>query len=158
LTWTRRNGYDRGGSVIKTPLKPLAGGLLSGIVLGLFLKIIQSITNLKVYTLLLNVDYVPFLKSIHLPEIVEFILHLMISIILAFGVNLYITKKDLTKERIIGFVMKVGLIVGLLLYPTTYFSERTPEITSIYSFLFWMAGHGLYGAVLGKLLLYDKRG
>ncbi len=123
----------------------------------MFLRIIQSITNLKVYTLLLNVDYVPILKDMHLPEIVEFGLHLVISVILAFGVNLYIFKEELQKEKIPGFVIKIGLVVGLLLYPTTLLSDKTPEITSSFSLLFWMAGHGLYGAVLGKLLVYDKR-
>ncbi|WP_257391830.1 hypothetical protein [Mesobacillus jeotgali] len=106
---------------------------------------------------MLNVDYVPILKDMHLPEIVEFGLHLVISVILAFGVNLYIFKEELQKEKIPGFVIKIGLVVGLLLYPTTLLSDKTPEITSSFSLLFWMAGHGLYGAVLGKLLVYDKR-
>lgn len=131
---------------------PLVGGLISGIVLGLFLKLTQSLTNLKVYTLLLNVDYVPILKNMNLPEIIEFGFHMVISVVLAIGINFYITKKELHKETILSFVIKVSLVVGLLLFPTTLLSERTPSITNIYAFIFWMVGHWFYGFVLGRVL------
>lgn len=124
--------------------------------LGLFLKLIQFFTNLKVYTLLLNVDYVPILKNIKLPEIIEFGLHLIISIVLAFVLNVYINRKSLKKEAIYRFVWKVSLIVGLLLYPTTLLSERTPAITNAYAFLIWMAGHWIYGMILGRLLSHKE--
>lgn len=125
---------------------------MSGVVLGLFLKLIQSITKLKVYTLLLNVDYIPTLKNLILPEIVEFGLHLMISVVLAFGVNFYITRREFKKGTIISFVVKVSLLIGLLLFPTTILSERTPSITNAYAFLVWMVGHWIYGFVLVRIL------
>ncbi|WP_215029782.1 hypothetical protein [Bacillus sp. ISL-37] len=87
-----------------------------------------------------------------LPEIVEFGLHMMISIVLAIGINFYITKKDLHKETIQSFVIRVSLVVGVLLFPTTLLSERTPSITNIYAFIFWMVGHWFYGLVLGRVL------
>lgn len=118
----------------------------------MFLKLIQSITSLKVYTLLLNVDYIPILKDIKLPEVVEFGLHMVISIGLALLMNFYIFKKKLGQEAIHRFVIRVSLIVGLLLFPTTLLSERTPPITSTNAFLFWMAGHWIYGWVLGRVL------
>ena len=132
--------------------------MVSGIVLGLFLKIIQFFTNLNVYTLLLNVDYVPTLKNIKLPEIVEFSLHMVISIFLAVVLNMYIKSRELEKEAIHRFVVKVSLLVGLLLYPTTLLSERTPSITNAYAFLGWMAGHWIYGLVLGRILSIKERG
>lgn len=125
---------------------------MSGVVLGLFLKLIQSITKLKVYTLLLNVDYIPTLKNLILPEIVEFGLHLMISVVLAFGVNFYITRREFKKGTVISFVVKVSLLIGLLLFPTTILSERTPSITNAYAFLVWMVGHWIYGFVLVRIL------
>lgn len=118
----------------------------------MFLKIIQSITSLKVYTLLLNIDYIPILKDIKLSEVVEFGLHMVISIGLAFVINLYLSRTELGKEAIHRFVISVSLIVGLLLFPTTLLSERTPPITSTFAFLFWMAGHWIYGLVLGRVL------
>lgn len=143
-------------NLIKAIYKSLAGGLVSGIVLGFFLKLIQFYTNLKVYTLLLNVDYVPILKNIQLTEMFEFGLHLIISIMLAFILNVYINRKGLKTTAIYRFVLKVSLIVGVLLYPTTMLSDRTPSIMDAYAFLLWMAGHGIYGVVLGGTLSYRK--
>jgi hypothetical protein len=122
----------------------------------LFLKLVQSITSIKVYTLLLNVDYIPILKDLKLSEVVEFGLHMVISIVLAMVINLYILKKGLVKEEIHRFLIRVSLIVGLLLFPTTLLSERTPPITSGYAFLYWMAGHWIYGFVLGRVLSYKE--
>lgn len=105
---------------------------------------------------MLNVDYVPFLKNIQLPEIIEFGLHMVISIMLAFILNVYINRKILRKEAIYRFVLRVSLIVGLLLYPTTLLSERTPSVTDANAFLVWMAGHFIYGIILGRILSYKE--
>ncbi|WP_233434991.1 hypothetical protein [Mesobacillus jeotgali] len=122
----------------------------------MFLKLVQSITSIKVYTLLLNVDYIPLLKNLKLSEAVEFGLHMVISIGLGIVMNFYIIKKGLGKEAIHRFVIRVSLIVGLLLFPTTLLSERTPPITSAYAFLIWMAGHWIYGLVLGRVLSFKE--
>lgn len=130
--------------------------MASGIVLGLFLKLIQFFTNLKVYTLLLNVDYVPILKYIPLPETVEFGLHLVISMVLAISVNFYITRKGLQEGASRQFIIRVSLLVGLFLYSTTLLSDRTPSLTNSYAFLTWMAGHWIYGLILGRILSYKE--
>ncbi|WP_251027603.1 hypothetical protein [Bacillus sp. ISL-41] len=106
---------------------------------------------------MLNVDYIPFLKDIKLSEVVEFGLHMVISIMLAFVMNFYISRKELGKETIHRLVIRVSLIVGLLLFPTTLLSDRTPTITNAYAFAVWMAGHWIYGLVLG-LFLSSKEG
>ncbi|WHX42795.1 hypothetical protein QNH36_11960 [Mesobacillus sp. AQ2] len=132
-------------------------GLLAGNLLGLFLNLVESVTGLKVYILLLNVDYIPFLKDIKVSEIIEFLLHLIVSMVLGVLLHIYLIKKDFPIKQKVRFVVKVSLLIGLFLYPTTMLSDRTPEISSAYSFLFWMVGHGLYGVALGKLLIYGKR-
>jgi VanZ family protein len=129
----------------------LAGGF-SGLVLGLFLKAMEQLTSLKVYTLLLNVDYIPLLNQVNLSEFVEFVLHLIISLILAIAVAIYLQLKDWPRRRRLYFVMIIGLLVGILLYPTTTLSERTPEISNILALLVWLAGHVIYGWVLGMML------
>ncbi|PWW29578.1 hypothetical protein DFO73_104218 [Cytobacillus oceanisediminis] len=63
--------------------KGILSGFVSGIFLGLFLKVIEVMSGVKVYTLLLNVDYIPILKNYSFPEFVEFLLHLIISVIVA---------------------------------------------------------------------------
>lgn len=137
-------------------IKVSAAGLFAGIILGLFLKLVQSLTGLKVYTLLLNVDYIPILKNYKFSEINEFFLHLVISMALGFFVYEFLKGKLWSNDRKKILVLKLSLVVGLLLYPTTMFSGRTPTITSTNSFLLWMAGHALYGIILGKMLIFIK--
>lgn len=72
------------------------------------MKFIQSITSLKVYTLLLNVDYIPFLKELKLSEVVEFGLHMLISIMLAFVMNFYISRKKFGKEQSIDLLLELA--------------------------------------------------
>jgi predicted benzoate:H+ symporter BenE len=138
-------------------LRPITASLLAGILLGLFLKFVESVTGLKVYTLLLNVDYIPILKDIKVSEIIEFLLHLIVSVVLGVLLHIYLINNDFPIKLKVKFVVKVSLLIGLFLYPTTMLSDRTPEITSAYSFFFWMVGHGLYGVVLGKLISGNGR-
>ncbi|MEH7886881.1 hypothetical protein V7654_21490 [Bacillus sp. JJ1609] len=127
-------------------------GIISGVILGLILKIVEYITNLKVYLLLLNVEYVPVLKNYEIPEAGEFGIHLVISILLAISIQAYMLKKAWGIKRKERFTVFLSIAVGVLLYPTTMLSERTPEITSIYAFLFWISAHALYGWILGTML------
>jgi hypothetical protein len=131
---------------------PVWAGIASGILLGLFLKMIEHITSVKVYTLLLNVDYVPVLKELKLPELIEFSLHLVISVLLSIALAIFLKQKNWSRERGLSWVSLVCLAVGLLLYPTTVLSNRTPELTDPAALLFWLAGHLLYGIALGWLL------
>lgn len=133
-------------------MKAGMAGLISGVILGFVLNIIEYITNLKVYTLLLNVDYVPVLKNYEIPEAGEFGIHLVISIILAILLQIFMQKKAWKSNRKKKFTIILSIAIGVLLYPTTMLSERTPEITSTYAFLFWISSHALYGWILGTML------
>lgn len=135
----------------------IVAGIASGLFLGLFLKVVEHITTLKVYTLLLNIDYIPVLKDMDFTEAGEFGLHLIISIVLSIIIQFYLMRKDWSSAGKVKFVLGVSLVVGLLLYPTTLLSDRTPSITSASSFLFWMLAHGLYGVVLGIMLTLKFR-
>lgn len=68
---------------IITPARMLGSGLAAGSLLGIYLKFIEHFTSFNVYTLLLNVDYIPGLNRLELPEWVEFLLHLAISVLLS---------------------------------------------------------------------------
>ncbi|MCI1773978.1 hypothetical protein V4V36_18085 [Paenibacillus lautus] len=135
---------------------PVWAGIAAGILLGLFLKIIEHITSLGVYTLLLNVDYVPLLKELKLSELVEFALHLAISILLSIALAIFLKQKNWSRGRSLSWVSLVCLAVGLLLYPTTVLSDRTPELSDPAALLFWLAGHLLYGIALGWLLTESR--
>ncbi|WP_246059274.1 hypothetical protein [Paenibacillus lautus] len=84
---------------------------------------IEHITSVKVYTLLLNVDYVPVLKELKLPELIEFALHLVISVLLSIALAIFLKQKNWSRERGLSWVSLV-----------------------------WLAGHLLYGIALGWLL------
>ena len=65
-------------------------GLVSGLFLAALLKIVEYITHFKVYTLLLNVDYIPYINTFIFPELVEVGFHLIVSIALAICLYLLI--------------------------------------------------------------------
>lgn len=136
--------------------RPVWAGIAAGILLGLFLKIIEHITLMEVYTLLLNVDYVPLLNELKLSELVEFALHLVISVLLSIALAIFLKQKNWSRRRSLFWVSLACLAVGLLLYPTTVLSDRTPECSDPAALLFWLAGHLLYGIALGWLLTSSR--
>jgi len=121
-------------------------GVISGIILGLFLKWIQYVTGSLVYTLLLNIDFVPFLPE-RLPEPIEFTLHIVVSVIIAWLYSVWI--------RFSPHPWRYGLLIGLasslLFIPLTLMSDRVPAITDMTAYRYWLAGHMLYGLSLGWL-------
>jgi hypothetical protein len=132
--------------------KGFVAGTVSGLFLGIFLKVVEVVTNLKVYTLLLNVDYVPILNQYSLHESIEFGIHLIISIFLSLFLTLFLTKKTWNSTTKFSFVWFISTVIGVLLYPTTSLSSRTPDITNFAALSFWMIGHVLYGLILAVLL------
>ena len=134
-------------------LKVAIDGIIAGLVLTLFFKVIQFMTGYKVYTLLLNIDYLPILKEFKFPELVEVIFHLIVSVVLAIVLIFIIPRlPTISTIRIIAFCVFISFIIGGLYFPTTILSERTPSISSLPSLFYWMVGHVLYGSILGILL------
>jgi hypothetical protein len=52
-----------------------------------------------------------------------------------------------------SFIVAISLLIGILLFPTTMLSTRTPELTDFGALFYWIIGHVLYGGVLGFLLV-----
>ncbi|WP_438298173.1 hypothetical protein [Sporosarcina sp. FA15] len=124
-------------------------GLISGLFLAALLKIIEHITRFKVYTLLLNVDYIPYIKTFVFPELVEVGFHLIVSIALSICLYLMIINGKISSSRkIIVLCTFVSFIIGVAIFPTTTFSDRTPAFTSIPSFSYWIVGHIMYGCIM----------
>ncbi|WP_152656958.1 hypothetical protein [Oceanobacillus sp. CFH 90083] len=125
-------------------------GLLSGFVLGGFFYFFQQWTEIPVYTLLMNVDYFPVLGSMYLPGWVEFSLHLLVSIGIVWILYLLLQKKSM-EQKLIPYLFCNSLI-GLVIFPVTMLSERTPEIDNSWAWLIWLSGHMVYGfSVWGML-------
>ncbi|WP_100403575.1 hypothetical protein [Bacillus sp. FJAT-42315] len=131
----------------------ILAGIVSGIFLGLFLKVIEVGLGIKVYTLLMNVDYIPVIKKVALPELVEFSLHLIVSVVLAMTLAYVVKKEQWTNEQIMIRTVTICFLIGVLLYPTTILSDRTPSITSLSAIFYWLVGHALYGVVLGRFYI-----
>ena len=135
--------------------KPILSGLISGLVLAVLFKLTEALTHLKVYTLLLNVDYIPYINTFAFPELIEVGFHLVVSIALAICLYLlFIQIKVTSRKQIIVICTTVCFIIGVVLFPTTTLSDRTPDLTSIPSFSYWIAGHIIFGFVLGYLLVW----
>jgi len=133
--------------------KSVLYGIVSGILLTIILKLIESLTLYKVYTLLLNVDYIPILNQYEFPELIEVGFHLIVSIVLSICLYLLIIKTNIiSRNKIIFLSTSVCIFIGIAIFPTTALSNRTPSITSIPAILYWLAGHALYGYALGYLL------
>ncbi|WP_051506888.1 hypothetical protein [Saccharibacillus sacchari] len=132
-------------------------GLISGIGLGLVLKLIQALSGHRVYRLLLNADYVPVLKEFSLSEGAEFGIHLVISVVLCVVLGLLwqyqFRRSPYSPKKMVGVTAGIGFVIGLLLYPTTLLSSGgTPPIASLPAWSWWLLIHAAYGAVSGLLI------
>ena len=117
-------------------------------VLGFFLKLLETITNLKVYTLLLNIDFIPILGDINFPEWIEFSFHIIISVILAFIFYYIIIRNKWNWQRILFYVSLGNMLIGLFIYPITLFSDRTPPLLSIFALNFLPVFHPIKSDLL----------
>lgn len=129
-------------------------GIISGLFLGAFLWGVQIITTKYVYTLLINVDYIPVLKEWNMHPITELVLHLIVSVIVIFVLYAIFKRWDM-QCRVLPYVMANGAI-GILLYGTTAFSTRTPELLDYFAIFYWIIGHLLYGVIVGIFLQKQK--
>ncbi|MCK6074790.1 hypothetical protein [Paenibacillus silvae] len=132
---------------LKSSLPWLSGiitGLISGVSLGFFLKAVQALTGEKVYTLLLNIDFVPGLPA-HLPEWLEFSLHLGMSVVIGIFYIWWINRSGHPLSR--GICL--GAVSSLLYIPLAPLSTRVPDLNDVGAVLYWTAGHIVFGAVLG---------
>lgn len=129
-------------------------GIVAGGIFGLLLKGIQQLNGKRVYTLLLNVDYFPLLKDWELNEVVEFLLHIAVSIIVVW--ILYVGLRKIGYEQRISPYIWINILIGGLLYFTTTFSERTPELTDMVAFIYWLGGHIIFGALVGILVKISR--
>ncbi len=124
--------------------------MLSGIILGLCLKWIEWLTGKQVYTLLLNVDFIPIIGPIQWPEWVEFVFHLLIAAAIGI-VFVYIVGKlinmSIRKIVLCSFLLTLPTIP--LYFPLTLLALKpTPAVDDAVAIFYWTAGHLVFTAAL----------
>ncbi len=140
-------------------LKGLWIGLWSGLVLGLLLKWIQSVTGEQVYTLLLNIDFVPLMGDIQWSEVTEFTFHMIISLIIGI-VFVYLAKR---RNYTFGQLVLISLLISVpfpfLFFILSELAIRTdvPAATDWGAFLYWVFGHLTYSLLLPILYKVFER-
>lgn len=60
----------------------LLSGIISSFFIGVFFKWIEKTSGIKVYTLLLNIDFIPVINQVKFPEAIEFSFHMIVSTVL----------------------------------------------------------------------------
>ncbi|WP_226658474.1 hypothetical protein [Pseudalkalibacillus hwajinpoensis] len=128
----------------------LLAGAISGIALGFFLKGIEAVTGKLVYTLLLNIDFIPVIGQINWPEWIEFVFHLFISLIIgvvySIGSSRYFPQQR-KAQAILAYVLTLPTV--LLYFPLTYLAiKQTPGLWDFTAITYWTLGHLIYAAVL----------
>lgn len=122
-------------------------GILSGCLLGIFLKAAESLTGKRVYTLLINIDFVPSLPSFMQTELSQFLLHLLVSFLIGLAA-LFLLKHIRMNVYLLSLTLSAAS--AFLYFPLTILSlQPTPAITDFYALFLWFAGHLLYGCLLG---------
>ena len=96
------------------------------------LKVVELITHLKVYTLLLNVDYIPYINAFAFPELIEVGFHLVVSIALAICLYLlFVHLKITSRKQII-----VQLLLSASLSVSPFFLQRPSQTKHLTSQVF----------------------
>lgn len=132
-------------------------GIYAGFLLGFLLKFAQEASGLLVYTLLMNVDYIPILKHFHFPEWIEFSFHLIISVVIGLLILVIAVKQNWSSQWIFYYTIIINACIAVMIYPTTLLSTRTPPLLSVPSIAVWISAHLLYGIMLGSLLMLIAR-
>lgn len=129
--------------------KVLIISIVAGVLLGLLLKWAQWLTGIRVYTLLLNIDYIPVVNTFTLSEPVEFILHLIVAVAVGFVLAWSMKRYRLSRGRVILMSVAMNTSIAICYFPMTMLSPNTPPITSWEAFLVWLLAHIAYGVFLG---------
>ncbi|WP_101843462.1 hypothetical protein [Halobacillus sp. Marseille-P3879] len=125
-------------------------GTTSGLALGIYMWFAELITGKRVYTLLMNVDFIPFLGEVNWPVFVEWLFHLVVS--WAAGIlfcYLFMKKIKITMMRqwIAAFVLSGA--AALSYFPLTVLAmKQTPSLTDGEAIALWAVGHMIYAIVL----------
>lgn len=125
-------------------------GIISGIVLALFLKFIEKITGSKTYHLLFDVSYVPLLKQMHPIWLAEGIFHFttcMGSVTALY----FLLRLKAWEQNTNAYLIVIGA-GSAALYPLTILAHNTPAVNDYAALFYWVLGHLLFGLTTALLI------
>lgn len=131
-------------------LKGVWIGFWSGLILGLLFKWIQAVTEVNVYSLLLNVDFIPVIGKTDWSELTEFLFHTIVSVIIGI-VYVYLAKR---RPYTFGQLTVLSLIVcspTFFLYfilSSLAITDQVPGLTDWEAITYWIFGHLAYSLML----------
>lgn len=135
-----------------TVLKGSLAGITSGIIMGFFLKLTENATGQKVYILLLNVDFIPVIGKIQWTELIEFIFHLLVSLVLGLVFYHQSRKSKLRYWKRLGLVAALTLPALFLYFPLSVLDRKeVPAVDNWEAFLYWSLAHILFAFFLNHL-------
>lgn len=117
-------------------------GLISGIFLALFMKMMQFFTGNKAFYLLFDVDYVPLLNQLH-PNWMTGLLFHFGTCILSLSVLYYLLSYVHLEKSPVAYALIIGIGSAGLFFLTAL-STKTPEITDMEAWFYWVLGHFLF--------------
>lgn len=119
----------------------LVNGLIAGLGLAAFLALGDGLFGTNTFSVLIDVSYVPGMEN--LPSIVELLIHLLISLVIAFSLlYFYPQKRGADTLKYLSYWM---LAFAVAFLP---FSLLSGSPMSWAALLIWVLGHLLYTVML----------
>ncbi|RNB74482.1 hypothetical protein [Brevibacillus panacihumi] len=119
----------------------LVNGLLAGLGLAAMLALGDGLFGTQTFPVLIDVSYVPGMEN--LPSIVELLIHLLISIVIAFFLmRFYPRGQAAAVAKYLGY-WNLGFALAYVV-----FSWLSGTSMSWIGFLIWVLGHLLYSVML----------
>ncbi len=121
-------------------------GTIAGILLACFFYIPETIFELKLYTFLLNIDFIPLPDYIIFNKSLQFILHIFIAIGLIAIVDLLcdVYNRPYLLSLVINVIMSFTFFP---LYDMAVSKPFQPPLTM--PFVLWLIGHILFAFLIG---------
>ncbi|WP_228548273.1 hypothetical protein [Sporosarcina obsidiansis] len=132
----------------------LLTGVIAGIVLALYLKVIQLLTGNQAYILLFNFDYVPVIQDWEPQLLIGYLFHFLTCIASAV-VLFYLLRFVHLEFRIWPYVL-VYTVGGGILFSLTGLSDQPPAITDGAAWFYWTMAHAVFGLIVGSLIKHWK--
>ncbi|MGE7760801.1 hypothetical protein [Peribacillus sp. NPDC097895] len=138
----------------KTFYKACLIGLINGIMLGLIMKWVEMFSGKQVYTLLLNVDFLPVFGAVSWSEPTLFFFHLLFSLAITFIYVFFLIRWKIFRGWHKHTLAVFAIIPAIMLYfPLSALSKSEVVLPSdLTAFFLWSILHLIYALFLPKAI------